>query len=409
MGKILSGKIRMLWIAMILAVLSFGFVSCSEEPEEEKERLILIYAVVSSDLSSWFGLDKTEIEEVAPALDLEHNAVMVYYATPGGESRLEKLTRNKDGSIRFELERSYETLPLSTSKERISEVLNYVAENYDYQRKGLIFWGHGTGWVEWPQGGNLESPLTDAQSDEPADSRRKAYGAQNHKGKTYRTNIPELAEAIPAGKYDFIWFDCCYMASIENIYQLRHKSPYVVGYVMEVYNPGAPYNLILPYLLRRDADLVGAANEFFEYYYSGVSGYAPHVSVSVIKTSGLDRLAEAAAGIYFDGQPPVSFGHIQNYSRYVQKENGNNGYNVSFPFYDLGQLLGSYGTPASSYGVELQEALDETVVFKKISTTDFSGKIIDVEAYSGLSVCNYDPGNIYAEFYRELDWYKATR
>lgn len=71
-----------------------------------------------------------------------------------------------------------------------------------------------------------------------------------------------LADAIPDGVFDFIWFDACYMSGIETAYELRDKCDTFVAYPTEVYTPGMPYNLTIPYILKETPDLKSAASEF---------------------------------------------------------------------------------------------------------------------------------------------------
>lgn len=367
-----------------------GFASCSsDEPQQpqEKERLILIYAVAANNLQYSLTLDMQEILKAGPTLDLERNKVLVYSVVNSGECNLQQLVRNKKGEYKFEQVISFPELPLSTSPERMSDVFSYINENYSYPERGLILWSHATGWVPW-FGGN-----TPEQSEQ---EKRKAFGQDKYDGGEYWMNITDLADAVPAGMFDFIWFDCCYMANIETIYQLREKSPYIIGYVTEIDSDGMPYDLTMPYLLKKEPDLIAAAESLYEYY---INKGKP-VSVSITDTGKLESLAEASSNIFRHGAfpPDFSFSSVQNYGR------------QGYKFYDMKQLLDAYRDVDENLKEQLNAAFEEAVIYKAISNYDFNHHSINVEQYSGLSMHHYiGNGSSNEEFYRTLEWFKATR
>lgn len=372
------------------------FVSCSEEPEApaENERLILIYAVASNNLDYYLRWDMQEILDAAPRLDLKNNKVLVYSVNASSECTIKELVRDSDSEdFEFKVIYKFDDEPLSTTSSRMKEVMEYVSTNYSYQRYGLVLWSHASGWVYWP---NPEMKKA---------SNRKAFGMDNYNGSTYELNITDLAEAIPDNMFDFIWFDCCYMGNIETVYQLRNKATYVIGSVMEINNPGAPYDLIMPSLLKKNADLNKAAAQFFEYYNSGRSGYPAIASISVMNTANLSELADASRDV-FRNYSPGNMQNVQDYSRYEQKIDGTRRF---FPFYDLGQYLQNFDGLDMRNRERVKRALDDVVEYKAITTRDFKNQTINVEEYSGLSVHDYTGTGYFDDYYQSLDWYKATR
>lgn len=379
-------------LGFFIAAIVFGtaFSSCAnDEPENNsaKERLVLIYAVAANNLQINLKYDMQEILDVAPKLNLKNNKVLVYSVVNSGECLLQELQKNKKGAYEFVTVKEFEELPLSTSEERISDVMSYVASNYDYPKKGLVLWSHADGWLPWDQSTPSDVGVQD--------DKRKSFGWDNYKGSTYKTNITALADAIPADMFDFIWFDCCYMANIETVYQLRDKTDYVVGSVLEIANDGMPYDLTMPYLLRPDADLKAAALEFYSFYVESFIA----VSVSIIDTSQLYNLADVTREIFLTGTPAPSLANIQTYQR-----------NLAVKFYDMGQLLRSYTDVSPGLETALDEAFDKAVTYKLISDRDFNNKVINTADYSGLSMHNYtDSGSSNETFYQTLDWFKVTR
>lgn len=376
----------------VLICVSF-FSSCEKIYDEDsdcaKGRLILIYAVAANNLQGNLGQDLSEILSVADRLDLENNAVLVYYVINSGECKLKQLKKTNKDSYDYIDIATFPELPLSTSAARMQEVFQYVDTNFDYPQKGLIMWSHATGWLYWPAGST------------PKDDRHRAFGQDNYQGGVYKTNIPELAEGIPEGMFDFIWFDCCYSANIETIYELKNKTSHIVGSVIEISAYGMPYQLTMPYLLRKEADLVGAATAFSNYY----ENYLPY-AISIVNTEKLPYLAEVAKEIMTGYEPPFFYDNIQNYA--VFKEDGKRA-----TFYDMRQLLGSYRNLPDALKTELSQSFNATVEFNMISNTNWpiNGKseFIEADECSGLSMHNYiDSNDVNAEFYRTLEWYQAT-
>lgn len=371
-------------------LIALWFPSCVGQEDEpviqgEKERLILIYAVAANNLQTNLKYDSLEITVAGPQLDLTNNKVLMYSVVNSGVCLLQELQKNsRTGKYEFVTVTDFPEEPLSTSGERISEVMEYVSANYDYQKMGLVLWSHADGWLPWFAGST------------PSYSRKKSFGWDNFDGATYKTNITELAEAIPAGMFDFIWFDCCYMANIETIYQLREKTDYIVGSVLEIASDGMPYNLTMPYLLQKNADLENAAFALFSFY---DRNNVP-VSVSIIKTGELEQLAEVAKTIISEGTLPTPLTGLQTYQRSP----------ITEKFYDMGQLLRTYMDITEETEQQLTSALNGAVRYKLISDYDFNGRPINTSVYSGLSMHNFvDNGSGNAEFYKILDWYKATR
>lgn len=122
------------------------------------------------------------------------------------------------------------------------------------------------------------------------------YGYGGESNRDY-INVDELADAIPDSRFETIWFDCCYMAGIEVIYQFRNKCRTFVGYPTEVWLEGMPYDMTLPFLMKTVPDITGAARTFFDYY----NEVRDPVTVTVVDMSKLEPVADAAKAVYASG------------------------------------------------------------------------------------------------------------
>ena len=376
--------------SVVLCATVLSMTGCKDEPApsinpENAESVTLVYAVASNNLYSNLIDDMWEMQYIAPSLNLSKNVVLVYYVNPNGQCTLQKLTVQK-GVGSFAEIKKYDDTPLSVEKDRISEVIDDVQGLYPNASHGIIFWSHASGWRPW----------FPAQNDQEF---RRTFGSDNYEGVNYQCNITDLAEAIPDHAFKYIWFDCCYMGNIETYYQLRKKADYVAGYPTEIYDAGMPYELTLPYLAKREPDLVGAANQLFDYYMQNPYSRLHNVTVSVVRTDLLEGIAEAARPFYTEGFVPTSLLNVNNYSRYV-----------NYPFYDLEQLLYAYQGMDNETRQALADALEDAIIVRKISDTDFDHRPLNLNDYSAISVNNYkDTGSRDDLFYTTLDWYIATR
>ncbi len=370
--------------------------SChKDEPAPKKKvmaRTVLVYAVASNNLQSYLVSDKEEMIQAAPnVVGLGDNVKVMLYSVASRnseEATLAELKKNAAGEWDFETIKTYDRETFSTDPERMSSVFADVKDMSPSQNYGLIFWSHGTGWL--PNFSDHNVPKSD--------SRKRSFGTDTFSSVTDYCDIDELAEAIPDGMFDYIWFDACYMMGIEVAYQLRNKCDFIAGYPTEDWNPGMNYDSTLPMLATPEPDLSGAADSFFHYYYDSYMS----VTVTVARTEGLEKLAQAAAAIYEAGERPVTAYGLQNYSR------------LMYGMYDFGQYTCAYlsgnkkNDTALAY--EFQSALAEVLVSAHCSETDFNGRdSYNPDIYSGFSCHFPNTSNTKREeYYESLDWTQAT-
>ena len=88
------------------------------------------------------------------------------------------------------------------------------------------------------------------------------------------------------------------MSGIECAYELKDKTDYLLGSPTEVLARGFPYEDFLPALFKDKADLEAVTKSFYEYYSN--NGNASYGTVSLIKTSELNELAQIVNDILKD-------------------------------------------------------------------------------------------------------------
>ncbi|MDE7418738.1 MAG: hypothetical protein K2N35_00845 [Muribaculaceae bacterium] len=391
---------RILTLLFATALL-FALPSChkdkNEEPKESKsKRTVLIYAVASNNLASFLIEDKNEMIQAAPNIEgLGKDIHVLLYSVASQsatEATLAELLPDDSGQWNFSTIKSYDRNTFSTDPERMSEVFSDLRDEAPADNYGLIFWSHGTGWI--PNFTDHEVPQTTPQG------MQKSYGSDKFGGVTDYCDLDELATAIPDRMFDYIWFDLCYMMGVEVVYQLRNKCDFIGGYPTEDWSPGMNYDVTLPMLSAQTPDLVGTGKAFYDYY----NNQDLAVTITVMKTDGLDRLAQAAADVYSYGQRPTSKAGLQNYSR------------LRTALYDFGQYTKKYLEESDAQSKALTDAFDaalkDITLYAGCTTKNFNGtqNAFDPAQYSGLS-CHF-PGTSTRQaetYYESLDWYQHTK
>lgn len=389
-------------VAVVL--LSLANASCSsdkdnpEPPSDNKsDSAILIYMVGNNSLSSNIWDDLNEVYRGCERVQLDHNRVILFLAQPNevpgynmGLVGFYEVKRKPNGAFYLDRIRVFTKQDASLDPDFISQVMNEFRRMAPAETYGLFMWSHASGWLP---GNNTAS--------DPA----KAFGDDNGKS----IDIELLAGALPDGMFRYIWFDCCFMGAIEDLYALRYKASFIVASPTEIMAEGAPYQLILPELARKEPDLREAARKEFEYYSSpGIKSEG--FTISITDCSRLDDVAREARNILADGYPYISVAGLQSYGSF----------RVLLPdlmtrvtFYDFGQTFREYASVRDIDPSGFNKALENAVMYKA-ATPKFRNITIKPENYSGLSVhVPLAPSSLgynaaLADFYRTLSWTMAV-
>lgn len=372
-----------------------------DDPEEivQKESTILIYAVATNSLQGNLVSDKEEMLKAASQIDLKSNNILlsqtVYYRdeTEGGVVGINNLLKlvKEDEDYGWELVKEYDRETASLNPSRISEVIDYATTNFPADSYGIIFWSHSTASQPYISSKGESLPMQysfgqDLTTPEP---------------EYEQLNIELLADALPDNFFKFIWFDSCYMSNIESIYEMRNKCETYIGYPTEVLEYGLPYDLVLPYLVGNNPDLVGGAETFFNFYAKHPYSSLQIATIAVVDMAKIEALAEYCNEIYSEGNELESVSGLHRFTR------GSTG-----PFYDFGDYTKAMAELAEKEvsDEEWNEVLDNCVIYKAATPYDFSGKYIDPERYSGISthVYQFSEENDKELYYRSLDWYNRV-
>ena len=173
------------------------------------QNTIMVY-ICGTDLESKSGMATADLQEMANAT-ISGNVNIICYT--GGckswknttvSSKVNQIYQVKSGGIKL-LEDNMGSDPM-TKPETLTTFIKYCSENYPANRYDLIFWDHG--------GGSL--------SGYGYDEKNSSYGSMSLAG--INTALKNAGV-----KFDFIGFDACLMATVENALMLADYGDYMIA------------------------------------------------------------------------------------------------------------------------------------------------------------------------------------
>jgi hypothetical protein len=262
----------------------------------------------------------------------------------------------------------------SSSIKVMEQVISDIKSMYPAKSYGLILWSHANGW--FPAG---QAAVT------------RSFGEDDGKS----MDITELAGL--SGKYDFIIFDACDMMGIETAYELRHNADYIVGSVTEILAGGFPYDEIMEYLFKENADLIPVCRKFMELYRSYSHIEMQTAAISAIKTASLDEVASVSRNLiqkYMANIADIDVSQIQKYD--------SNETTLFFDFLDFLEHLSENDPDLQT----LRDRLSSAVVFE-----DHTPSILnefEIKKSCGLSCYILGQNENLDYAYTYTSWYKTV-
>ena len=361
-------------------------------PRAKVERTVIVYMVADNSLSD-VETDKKDIAEMVAGKDLipEDVNFIIFQDTRSHKPVIYELSA-KNG---IQLWKQYSEELCSTDSEVMLKVLRKIEKYFPARHYGITFWSHATGWA----------PKHDA--------RRNTFGQDCDDGTTTfeetEMEIPVLRDVLAQlPKFDYIFFDACFMQGIEVAYELRNVTDFMVGSPAEIPGPGAPYNKIIKALCEGDA--MGIVQGYDSGYPSGIySG----VLLSCIDCTKLDALAEATGQLltpFYMGHSEPNAQQFQYYcNRYINK------FTYCFDMRTTMRRLLSDEDYAT-----WMTAFEEAVPLHSLSYTNswFANYcsfpiVLDPDCYGGVSMfvpmTKYDnEGCTWNTDFQKTSWYEAT-
>lgn len=270
--------ISLAWLLSVL--LAAGLASC--DPDEESvdtSRTVIVYMMANNSLSYNSYADLREMKSGARAIGSGH--LIVYHHPADDTPRLLEITPEGE-EITVE---TYDTSESSASIARMKSVIERAKLHAPADSYGLVLWSHANGWQS--DDGVIDEPLDTYSFGED--------GLRNPK----KMRLQSLVKALDGNRFDFIYFDCCHMATVEVAYELRHLTPWIIGCPTELEMDGMPYDDNLGALFAPRPQLeLAVSNTFKALSAPGYNGCC----ISLIATDALDRLADVSRRVMASGR-----------------------------------------------------------------------------------------------------------
>lgn len=383
-------KLIFTYLLLLLAATAIT-TSCGDsggdEPPAPVSRTVLVYMIADNSLGK-AGYDKLDLDEMlegAKSGGLNGGRLLVYHNRRGTEGglapQLLEVTANGINTLK-----TYPDDPeiYSVDVERMRQVLSDSRSYAPAADYGLVLWSHGSGWKEASSSRNIaESEIVSAP---------EVHDFGEDRGVTMK--VSSLSKALKGYDFSFIYFDCCFMATVEVIWELRDAAPVIVGSGIELPVNGMPYHTNLSaFFATGKPDLVKAARNTFEYYNSR-NDVDRTCAMTVVNTAALPELADVSRRI---------FARVTDFStdlRYIQRYERPGFINTIYDFEEYIEKV----CDDSALLAEWKQAMADVVVYADHTPTVFYELALD--RYCGLgSFVIMDKTDITFRNYNRQAWY----
>ena len=416
----MSMKIFNRYITILLAgALMFSLSSCNwwTKESQEYDKSLIIYMAANNNLTSYAISNLKSIKEgFVPKYegDKKGSVLLVYYHLTGENPVLLRIFKDEEGVVREERVVEYE-YQNSTSADVMSSVLDKVATLFPAKENGLIMWSHGTGWLPKrfyanPTRSSGDFAMQMTLEEDPYAHLVKSFGEDQGNGtgsNVSEMDIVDMAAAMPV-KYHYVIFDCCLMGGIEVAYEMKDVCDYIIASPTEILANGFPYDKIMEPLLKgASADLKKVCETYYDHYNSQ-SGDSKSATIALIKTSGLENLANSFKALFDaggrDAIDNLNMGTIQRYYRMDRRW-----------FFDMGNFAKDIAADINRSDLYsgISSSLSNAVIYKA-ATEKFITIPIDPAKYSGLSTYINNSSLLTPlekatldEYYKKFAWNKA--
>lgn len=272
--------------------------SCSADFDDRKDtpdpddtlanRTILVY-MESSTLNNVMQ-DLREMQKIGSTGSLAGNRLLVFNKNAKNDQLLMEVDL-RTGAIDTLV--FYDNTIPALSAQRLSEAMADTKDLATAADYGLVLWSHGSGW--WVQHENTDNVIEKGSS---AKAVTMAFGKESFDNKLYYFDIPVLAETLKNENLSFIYFDACYMACIEVLYDLKDVTPYVIASTAEVVWDGMPYDIGLPYLYQQKPDFTGLVHAVCAHAESLSDGTNDYCTIAAFDMSKVEDIALSTKAFY---------------------------------------------------------------------------------------------------------------
>ena len=389
-------RLRNTILPVLLSVLlTLTFIACShDDPSDDTPatgKTILVYFPYSgpmSDLHTFFVDNITAMETaIRQAGGLGDNRLLLFVANApfAGQSPVCDLIemRYTNGKC------TRDTLQRITdynfaSSDALASLIQKMTAIAPADQYAMIVGGHGEGWL----------PITTSTS-----VSTRYFGGSKAQ---YQMTVSDFAKGLSAAgiHLQFLLFDDCYLSCIENVYDLRHTTDWLIASTSEIMAKGMPYDLILPYLLQAQPDY-GSAIEQFHAFYQSYS--KPYGTIAVTDCSMADSMA--------DMMRTVNTAHTFDTSLLSGLQDLDVAHWMPTVYFDFGdyvqQLCGSDTTTYNAFLTLLHQMVPYKATTDRIYS-EAGHKSIAVTSFSGLTISDPSENSVAVTAKKGTAWWTAT-
>ena len=203
-------------------------LSCNKEipqPDEPlKKNTVIVYMGAENSL---YGFSYNDLNEMRlGSKDIPENCQVVVYVDNRNTPSI--LLYNKNGESTW---KEFATDLNSADPATMKGILKDIVKNFPSEKYSLVLWSHGSGWIDETR--NSRAIIVDNESN-----------STSNKGSWI--GISQLASVLASlPRMEYIFFDACYMQSVEVASHLYSYASYIIGSPTEIPGEGAPYHLIM--------------------------------------------------------------------------------------------------------------------------------------------------------------------
>jgi len=265
------------------------------------------------------------------------------------------------------------TLPDKLTASSFSDNLKRMMEIAPSDSYSLIVLGHSKSWLP-----STVSATTFGLHRRPSWSTVENADVTRDLGeRNTLLELGDLKNGLDAAgkKFDCIYFDVCFMASLEAAYALRDNTDYIVGSPCEIMGYGSPYDRILAPLFSDNFEKV--CFEYCDFYRNEYSSWKSGC-ISTIVCSELDEVADITRRINISSTSPQDFDITD-----VQPYEGRNDH----IFFDAEDYIQKICTDTELSG-EYETALSKCVINRNHTAGFYSAynyAMTAIKHYSGIN------------------------
>ena len=311
-------------VAVLMCVVATCLFSACKDSDSKDEpagdaayaqsRTVLVYVVAENSLNGQLYSDVNEMLAGMKTEGLWQNDRLVLYVDDTQSPRFYVIDRNTQETTLSAMTpvKTYDEDLNSSSPDQLAAALDFVQSKYPATSYGLVLWSHASGWIPSTYAGDAASKA------------RRSFGIDNGQNSSssslpgHQMNIADIARVVEQkGGVDFVFFDACFMQSVEVAYELRKATQHVIGSPAEIPGPGAYYQTMVPAMFKASGYADAMLRAYYDYYTTVRTDYG--IIVSSVETSGLDNFAAYMKTVVANHQEDLlgaSYGSLLNYFHY---------------------------------------------------------------------------------------------